>query len=486
MVRRHAFGITALALLGCTSYVAAGCGGNTNTNNSPQTQNDAGEENVSTMPTEGGASSSGSGGASDSGSKGDGSSATDGNTPSSTYPAFPVDIAQVMDNGGSVLSAPHIVTVTWSSDPQAATWNAFDDAIGGSTYWHAVNSEYGVGPATSTSADHVSITTAAPTALSDQDLDTMVSTNVGNGTWPANTPNTIYAIYMPPGTGLDFGGSPDAGGFDACQQGVGGYHEESQTGSYVYAIMPQCPMFQAADIEISASHELNEASTDPHPNSTLAYAGFDQNHLSYEFFQAFQDELGDACELYAWTSFQNTETDFPYWAQRQWSNASGRAGHNPCVPVPTDPNYSVTVLMKADADGGLTPTEETPITVDLTPLGMGAGPTQTMGFKGTLNKPLTFHLGAYSDAPTSGPWTVTANVDTQFQFPDQNNNALNNGAATVTLDNSSVVNGDTITVTVTPTSWGQLGCVYIWFKSLLPGKTTNDPHVDYPIIISEN
>jgi hypothetical protein len=473
MVRRHVLGFTALALLGCTSYVVAGCGGSSNTNNQGQPQGSGTEDGGGSGSSSGGASGSSSGGGGqDSGSKSDGGGAEAGmdagHTPSSTYPAFPVDSPTVVNNGGKVLSAPNIVTVSWSSDTQAATWNAFDDNIGPTMYWKDINSEYGVGPSTGGSANHVSITTAAPTTLADTDLDTLVSTNVGNGTWPANTPNTIYAVYMPPGAALTFGGQ------NACQMGVGGYHEETQTGSYIYAIMPQCPGFQAADIEISASHELNEAVTDPHPNTALAYAGFDQNHLAWEFFQSFQDEVGDACELYSWSAMNDSETNFAYAVQRQWSNAAAKAGHNPCVPAAAGPFYNVTAF----------PSEQTTINVNLTPLGMGAGPTTSKGYKGTLNQPLTFHLGAFSDAPTSGMWDITTNFDLQLQ--DQNGKALTNGTATVTLDKTSVINGDTITVTVTPTNWGQLGLVYMWFRNSLPGAAMGSPHGDYAIIVSQN
>lgn len=478
MVRRHVLGFTAIALLGCTSYVAAGCGGNTATNNSPQTGNDGGEDS-GMMMTEGGTSSSSgsSSGGSDSG-KGDGATdaASDGHTPSGTYPAFPVDTPTVMDNGGPVLSAPTIVTVTWSSDPSAATWNTYDDTIGASMYWNAINSEYGVGAATS--GGHVSLTTPAPTQMSDQDLDTLVSTNVKNGMWPASTANTLYAIYMDPTSSLFFGGAADAGGQDACAGGVGGYHEETQDGSYVYAIMPHCSMFQTADIQVSASHELNEAATDPHPNTKTAYAGFDSDHLSMEFFNGFQDELGDACEnFYPWAYYTDTETAFPNPVQRQWSNKSAKAGHNPCVPVPSGAFYNVTAF----------PSEQTAINVNLSSLGFGAGMVQSKGYKGTLNKPLTFHLGAFSDAPMSA-WDLTANVDMQFNFPDQNGAAINNGTATVTLDKTSVVNGDMVTVTVTPTAWSTLGVVYVWFHNLTPGASMNNPppHGDYPILISQN
>lgn len=85
------------------------------------------------------------------------------------------------------------------------------------------------------------------------------------------------------------------------------------------------------------------------------------------------------------------------------------------------------------------------------------------------------------------PFTKTAYAHRERgrELPE-NGGTLNNGAATVTLDKSTAINGDMITVTVTPTNWGSLGVVYVWFKSLLPGKTSADPHGDYPIIISQN
>lgn len=477
MVRRHVLGFTALALLGCTSYVAAGCGGNNGTNNSPQTGNSGGEEGGTSM-TEAGASSgssSGSGGANDSGTKGNGgeAGADGGHTPSSMYPAFPVDVVQ-LTSGGQLMSAPKVVTVTWSNDPNVATWQAFDDTIGASMYWHTINSEYGVGPASG--GGHVNITTTPPTSISDADLDTLVSTNIANGTWPANTADTIYAVYLSPSTDLTLGGALDAGGQDVCTSGIGAYHTTSQTGNYVYAVMPQCPGTPTAETEISASHELNESATDPLGNGVI---GVDQDHLAFLFFLPAQWEVGDACEAYyPWVYWTDTESSFPYSVQLQWSNASAKAAHNPCVPAPSGAFYNVTGF----------PSEETTINVDLSSLGMGFGPTTSKGYKGTLNQPITIHLGAFSDAPTSGPWNLAANVDTQLQFQDQNGNPINNGTATVTLDKTSVINGDMITVTITPTAWSSLGVVYVWFRNILgdPSSMNPPPHGDYPILISQN
>jgi hypothetical protein len=391
---------------------------------------------------------------------------------SSVYPAFPVNVAQVTDNGGPVLSAPVIVTVTWSVDTDAPTWNAFGDAIGPSPYWHAINSEYGVGASTSGPANHVSITTAPPSEFADSDLDALVTAHAGTD-WPAPTANTIYAIYLPPGSPLYFGGPPDAGGQDACAQGVGGYHEETQDGKHsVYAIMPHCSGFQTADIELSASHELNEAATDPHPDTNLAYAGFDQDHLAFEFFNQFQDELGDACEAFVEAT---DAVDFtPYTVQRQWSNKSASAGSHWCLPALNEPFYNTTFLPTTTLDA---------ISVDLSSLGVGASITPSKGIKVALNQSRTFAIGYFSDRATSGPFTLDVQGLNSPIAQDQNGNVINNGTATVTIDKTSGVNGDIANVTVTPSAYSSLGIVFFYVRAVLPNATQ---HHYLPILISQN
>jgi hypothetical protein len=124
---------------------------------------------------------------------------------------------------------------------------------------------------------------------------------------------------------------------------------------------------------------------------------------------------------------------------------------------------------------------EVTINVDLTLAGDGM--LQTMGFVGTLDQPMTFPIGLFSDAPTSGPWNLTIELDPQISFPDMNGNPINNGTATVTLDKSSGTNGDVVNVTVTPTAWSPLGVVYFSINSLVPGDP--QPHF-LPILVSQH
>jgi hypothetical protein len=470
-----------LAALSLVASTALACGGSTS---NPGNPGNGDEGNAGGDSGAGGNAMHDAGGLgeTDSGASGnsmDAGAASDANQgmASSTYPAFKVDVAQISSNGGHVLTAPVVVTVTWSSDTQAATWNALGDAIGPSSYWHTINGEYGVGPATSGTANHVSITTTAPAQMSDQDLDTLVSQHAASD-WPKPTANTIYAVYLAPTTTLYFGGLPDAGGQDVCQQGVGGYHSTTQSGNYVYAIMPQCQGFQAGDIEMAATHELNEAATDPSGGG--GYVGFDNNHLAFEFFNQFQDELGDACESYKETT---DTTDFtPYTAQRQWSNKSAAAGSHWCLPALNEPFYNTTFLIGEPA--GIPTTQLDDITVNLSALGMGAGSATSKGFKMALNTTRTFPIGYFSDANTNGPFTL------DVQWPpmsilaqDMNGNNITNGTATVTIDKTSGVNGDIANVTVSPTAYSSMGVTFFYIRAVLPNALQR--HY-LPVLLSQN
>jgi hypothetical protein len=293
--------------------------------------------------------------------------------------------------------------------------------------------------------------------------------------WPKATPNTIYAVYMAPGSKLYFGGAPDAGGQDACGMGVGGYHSTSQSGNYVYAIMPQCMGFQAGDVELSATHEFNEAATDPHGG---AYQGFDQNHLAFEFFNQFQDETGDACELFAEAT---DTTDFtPYTAQRQWSNKSAAAGSHWCLPALNEPFYNTTFLLGEPA--GIPATQLDDISVNLSAL--GAGNVKSKGFKVPLNTARTFPIGLFSDVDTGGPFTL----DVQWPpmnvlLQDMSGNNITNGTATVTIDKTSGVNGEIANVTVTPTAYSSIGVTFFYIRAVLPNA---QQHHYLPVLLSQN
>jgi hypothetical protein len=315
----------------------------------------------------------------------------DHGAPSTTYPAFPPAMGQLRHNGGAVLKNPVIITVTWPGDDKADQLETLGDTIGAGDYWKDVTSEYGAAAAISGTAHHVRLTDTAPASMTDKELDAFVAAHVGaaTGGWPVPAGDAVYILYLPKATQLMLQGK------SACSQGVGGYHDSTKVNgkSTAYAIVPRCGT-SFDHITLSASHELAEAATDPYPRSRPAWSGFRDEDLAWEFFQQFQSENGDACEFYRDSDLDPGESGLGYTVQRQWSNVSGKAGHDPCVPAFKGAKYfNVTPLGLEDID------------VDLSALGGDIATTK--GFKVKVGETRQIPLGFYSDGAMS-PWTIKA------------------------------------------------------------------------------
>ena len=394
--------------------------------------------------------------------------AADGSSISTTYPAFTVDMPTVVSNQDTILKSPVIVTVTWpSDDPSASTWEAMGDAIGTSSYWGATTGEYGVGNATSGSANHVHMTRSLPASISYYDVANLVTASLGspvdggsgsadagasdagvNPPWPAPTmlggnAQTIYTLFIPASVNVLDPGS----GVGLCAEGGLGYHDNVVLGSstpIAYAVTLECAGQTAPDLEETAAHEFVEAATNPYPStSSLGYKGFDADHLAWDVYTGFNDELADACQNWA-DSYYQESSSFPYWVQRSWSNKEAALGKDPCGPRPTAPYEGMTLF----------PAAESSISINLTSIGLS--PMTTRGFSAKVGETVTFQVGFYSDAST-GPWTIAYDFPATGMLFDMMGNPVANGAATVTIDKTSGQNGEKATVSVTPKTAGPLG-----------------------------
>jgi hypothetical protein len=142
------------------------------------------------------------------------------------------------------------------------------------------------------------------------------------------------------------------------------------------------------------------------------------------------------------------------------------------VPALDEPFYNTTFLPETTLD-----------TISANLSSLGAGSVQSQGIKVALNESRTFPIGYFSDVATSGPFAL----DVQgLDFPiaqDMNGNDIANGAATVSIDTTSGVNGDIAYVTVTPTSFSTFGVVFFYIRAQLPGATQ---HHYLPVLISQN
>ena len=151
----------------------------------------------------------------------------------------------------------------------------------------------------------VTIPTSLPRSVSDNAIRHMVQQEIAtNSAIPQPTPNTLYFVYLPPGTVVVQGGSRSCKAF--C-----GYHDDIN-GSIFYAAMPYpgCNgclggLSVLDALTSTSSHELCEAITDAIPGQ----GWYDDVH----------GEIGDIC---AWTTKKIGE----FTVQKEWSNKA-----NACV-----------------------------------------------------------------------------------------------------------------------------------------------------------
>ena len=311
---------------------------------------------------------------------------------STKYPAFTPATGQIQMQGGAILAKPVVITVTWPNDAQATDLETFGDTIGTGAYWTAITSEYGAAAAVSGAANHLRLTDPAPTSITDVMLAKFVSDSLSAAgtTWPIPaTGNPVYVLYLPSTTTVILQGA------DTCSSGVGGYHDSvTVKGSPVaYAIIPRCGNAPLEDSTLTASHEIDEATTDPYPNDSAAYRGFREEDLAWQQFLQNQDEVGDACEFFddSVLSPGDSMAAPAYVVQRQWSNASGLAGHDPCVPEFKDEVYFNT----------------TPLDMEDIQVAVQNSLTTAKGYKIAAGTKRQIPLGFYSEGAT-GPWTIKA------------------------------------------------------------------------------
>ena len=240
------------------------------------------------------------------------------------YPAPHPSMPQIPRNGGDVLHDPSVVTVTFPDDPLEDKIDAFADQVGSLSWWSTVHADYGVGPATN--AGHVTIADAPPRVIKDSEIQAWIQARITDGTLPAPTDQTIYTLYYPASTTVRI--DPSQGGGASCQVFLG-YHSafdvtyQGQATTIAYAVVNRCGDLDM--LTVTASHELTEASTDPHPidSSTAGYITLDDNAWT-----VLGGENGDMC------AGVSSTTEAGWTLTRVWSNSAAARGDQPCVPTP--------------------------------------------------------------------------------------------------------------------------------------------------------
>jgi hypothetical protein len=337
------------------------------------------------------------------------------------YPAPHSPMPKAINSGGAVIASPKLVAISFQNDTlQAAVDKFASDLVSSPNYWKGAVSEYGIGPVTQV-AYHANET--PPATLSDGEVRTWLTDKIQNdATFPKPDASTIYTLFYPKGTDVTSFGSV------TCQQ-FQGYHDSfplGASGDVIYAIVPRCPpppvqgVTDADEMTAEASHEIVEAATDPLPTSKPAYVTVDPDSHAWELLAG--GEIGDLCGAYPNVFY--VPTGFDHLMQRVWSNVNAAAGHDPCQPDAPAPYFN-----SAPAMG------------DTITIQVGGIPTKTKGVKLQVGAETTIELDLYSDAPTSGPWTVSVLDITSAFFGGK-------PALQFTLDQTTGQNGDKLNLTI--------------------------------------
>jgi hypothetical protein len=193
-------------------------------------------------------------------------------------------------------------------------------------------------------------------------------------------------------------------------------------------------------LTVAESHELIEAATDPYPGgNSAAYVQVDNAHIYWDTAQG-GSEIADMCENDP-EAYDNLIPGLTnYYVQRYWSNASIKAGHDPCVPELANtvffqsvPELSTTVNINAGTGGNVN----------------AKGVHIPVGQTGTVT------IDLYSDGVTPDWQVWVQDYTTWAQYPPvfcQSATECNGSTMNITLSAGSGNNGDKITATINPTT----------------------------------
>ncbi len=343
----------------------------------------------------------------------------DSANPTQTYPAAHAALPRLIDSGGHVLAHPVFTSITFPGDALASSLDQFASQIGASSFWTAM-SEYAAGAATAATPVHV--TSAPPTTITDDGIQAWLVSML-DGTHPefgTPTGNSLYIINYPASTSVTLQGLTSCTDFD-------GYHSEVQLGNgqqVSYAVIVRCApasgQSQLDQLTSTTSHEMAEAASDALPFTDTGIYGVIASQHIWDTM-SFGAETSDMCQRYGESYY--TPADLSYQVARFWSNAAAAASANPCAPnsaVYFNSAPSADDAVKYSADGALTSTRGV-----LIPLGQSK----------------TIPIALFSNAPTSGPWQLSA--------VEEDNTVSNLNFA---FDKTSGQNGDIVELTITAKS----------------------------------
>jgi hypothetical protein len=360
------------------------------------------------------------------------------------YPAAHPPMPQAVSDKGPVMTAPNLVAISFEGDTLQGSLDTFITQIAAAkAYWSGATGQYGVGPLTAAPPQHLAETAA--TSLTDLEVQQWLTGEInGGGGFPQPDLNTLYVIFYPATTTVTLDGGTLCDAFE-------GYHSDYAIapGQYVsYAVVGRCPppvagLSEMDEVSAEASHEIIEGATDPLPQDKPAWFNVDADHQGWALVGGGA-EIGDLCAAFP-DSFY-TPAGITTLVQRVWSNTAAAASHDPCEPNGASPYFN-----------------SAPVLTDT--ITLPGSSIVTQGVQIPVGTSKTIDLDLYSDAPTSGPWQVSALDLTSAFFGGAQ-------ALSFTFDETSGQNGDTIHLTIKALATSNLGVSPFWVQNDLGSVTT--------------
>jgi hypothetical protein len=399
--------------------------------------------------------------------------------PSTNYPA-PHPPLPTLTNaaGGPVLTTPRIHLIVYPNDSFQATLTTFAQSLGGAgaAYWSATTSEYGVGALSY--ADTTVLSGSAPMMTTSAMIQSWMGQQIASGAFGTPDPQTIYTIHYPQMTTITQPNPVSAlfGPITSCTNFTG-FHDNvvltltdgGPPVSFAYAVLATCST-SADALTAVASHEWVEASTDPEVTAngvfTLkggprsGYFSADADHIVWNVL-SFGGEAGDLCQPERPEAI-TTPAGVSNAVQRTWSNALAAASHDPCAPdlaglpfFDSAPVLNETAMFTSTLTGMIT----------------------TKGVIIPMGQSRAVEVDLFSDAATSGPWTVTAE-DLLFKL-------FSSYGLTNTLsfqwDRTQGLNGEKLHLTITVTGASPFGGAHAFVIT----STLGSRHFEWPGIVVE-
>ncbi len=335
---------------------------------------------------------------------------------------------------GPLLATPKLVTISFAGTEAEYQVKEYGDWIVGSEWLAEVGAGYGVGSATHLADVELPYALDAGLVILDTDVQSFVFGLIADGGIPVaggpaallQDPDVLFMVFYPSDVTVEFGPA------DVSCSNFLGYHSAFTRGrnSLVYAVINDCsyagqPLDQAKlEIQLTASHELMEASTDPQltlSNPTYFFSDYSEP-WAYDLA-----EVADVCDGAANLSYD----DGGYAAQEIWSLSQAAAGNgSPCGPAPTPgaPYFTVSPVAQGGTNGLATVSAS------------------------SVAQTATFTLTGWSSAPTS-PWyvypsVVAPSVGSPTWMPEVTISTPATGPLSYPGSFVSMNNGETATLTV--------------------------------------